>query len=86
MNTNMNITISDVQNANLLGEFHPVSGEWSLHCDSEDRSKEGVEQAVRNWMDSSYPVHVEVYHADGRAIGGDLPSDGTFVAIRVNSL
>lgn len=79
---NMNITITNVTNANQLDEFNPVSGEWSLHCDSDDRSREGVEQSVRNWMDASYPVDVEVFHADGRAIGGDLPSNGTFVAVR----
>jgi len=83
MTANMNITITNVRNANELDGFNPVSGEWSLHCDrSEDRSEDGVAQSVRNYMDASYEIDVQVFHADGRAITGDLPANGTFVAIR----
>lgn len=79
---NMNITISNVQNADEIGKFTPVSGEWTLHCDSDDRSRDGVEQSVCNWIDVDFALDVEIFHADGRAITGDIPSNGTFVAVR----
>lgn len=82
MNANMNITISNVKNAIDLDQYLPVEGEWSLHCDSDDRSEEGIAQSVRNWMDAAYATDVTIYHLDGRAIQGDVPDRGTFLAIR----
>lgn len=79
---NMNINIYAVENANELETYNPVSGKWSLHVDSEDRSVEGIEQSVRNYMDADFKISVQVFHADGRAITGDVPSEGTFVAVR----
>jgi hypothetical protein len=79
----MNITIHSVRNASDLPEFVPVEGQWALHCLSEDRTRESVEESVRNWMDAEFPVRVSVYHADGREITGDMPSEGTFLATRI---
>ena len=79
----MQITIRNVKNANELTEFIPVSGEWFLDGDSEDRSIEGIEQSVRNYMDAEFPIRVSVFHADGRKITGDTPSEGTFIATRI---
>lgn len=79
---NMNIDIRNVRNANELDAFNVVSGEWELHCLSDDRSEAGVIESVRNYMDAVFPVEVRVFHADGRAITGDMPSHGTFVAVR----
>lgn len=80
---NMQITIKNVKNANKLTEFIPVSGEWFLDGDSEDRSIEGIEQSVRNYMDAEFPIRVSVFRADGREITGDTPSEGTFLATRI---
>lgn len=81
-NQNMNITISDVDNANEMESFAPVSGKWSIHMLSDDRSAESVEEAVRLYTGAAFPISVRVFHADGRAITGDCPTNGTFVATR----
>jgi hypothetical protein len=78
----MQITIHDVKNADELDQFIPVEGCWRLDGSSEDRSAAGVEQSVRNWMDAAYAVSVRLFHADGREITGDMPSEGQFLAIR----
>jgi len=79
----MKITIQNVANAEDLSKFDPVSGEWFLHIDSEDRSIESVMEAVINWMDAGYQIDVRVFHADGREITSDNPSEGTFLATRI---
>ena len=78
----MNITIRNVANAEELSAFTPVSGEWCLDGDSEDRSIESIIQAVINWMDADYQIDVRVFHADGREITSDTPSEGNFLATR----
>lgn len=80
---NMNITIHDVKNAEELDQFVPVEGRWRLDGSSEDRSAEGVEQSVVNWMDADYKLSVKLFHADGREITGDMPSEGQFLATRI---
>lgn len=82
MKATMNITITNVKNANELDSFVPVEGQWFLDGDSEDLSFEGVEQSVRNYMDADYLIDVQVFHADGHAITGDMPGEGTFLATR----
>lgn len=82
MQTTMNITITNVKNANELDSFIPVEGEWFLDGSSEDRSREGVEQSVRNYMDADYAIEVQIFHADGRAIIGEIPASGKFLATR----
>ena len=79
----MKITIQNVANASDLSKFDPVSGEWFLHIDLEDRSIESVMEAVINWMDAGYQIDVRVFHADGREITNDNPSEGTFLATRI---
>lgn len=79
----MNITITNVKNANELDEFVPVEGCWILDGSSDDRDAAGVEQSVRNYMDADYAIKVDLYHSDGRKITGDLPSEGTFLAVRI---
>ncbi len=78
----MNITIRNVANAEELALFNPVSGQWFLDGDSEDRSIESIVEAVINWMDADYQIDVRVFHADGREITSDTPSEGTFLATR----
>lgn len=78
----MQITIKNVKNASKLDDFEPVTGEWYLDGSSEDRSFSGVEQSVRNWMDSEHELTVGIFHMDGREITGDMPSEGTFLARR----
>ena len=80
---NMKITIQNVANASDLSKFDPVSGEWFLHIDSKDRSIESVIKAVTNWMDAGYQIDVRVFHADGREITSEIPSEGTFLATRL---
>lgn len=80
---NMNITITNVKNANQLDAFIPVEGEWVMDGSSDDRSESGIEQAVKNYMDADYKINVLIYHADGRAITGDMPASGAFLATRV---
>lgn len=83
MKANMNITITDVKNANELDSFVPVEGRWILDEFSEDRSLDGIMQSVRNYMDADYGIKVELFHLDGRAITGDMPSEGAFLATRI---
>ena len=78
----MNITIRNVDNADELDNFIPVSGRWFLDGDSEDRSIESLMEAVINWMDADYQIDVRVFHADGREVTSDIPSEGTFLATR----
>lgn len=80
---NKNITISNVKNSNEVADFQPVIGEWSLHCDSDDRSAELVKQSIRNYFDVDFKMEVEIYHANGFRINSDTPSEGRFVAIRI---
>lgn len=79
---NMQITIHEVKNANELDAFVPVEGRWRIDGSSDDRSPEGVEQSITNWMDASYPIRVSLFHANGHAITGDFPSEGSFLALR----
>jgi len=81
--TSMNITIKNVANASDLSQFNPVSGQWFLDGDSEDRSVESVVEAIINWMDADYQIDVRVFHADGREITSDTPSEGAFLALRL---
>lgn len=83
MKTTMNITISHVLNANELDKFEPVSGAWMIHeCDPDDRTTDAVAESVRNFMDADYPISVQVFTADGKAITGDIPDCGQFIATR----
>ena len=77
----MNITIK-AKNAVELEDFVPVSGTWSITHKQDEDSVYDVEESVINWMDSNYSIDVMVFHVDGRKINGDLPSEGTFLAIR----
>jgi hypothetical protein len=77
----MNITISNVKNANELDAFIPVEG-WWFAADEPDRNDDSIQQAVRNYMDASYNIGVQLFTAEGHAILGDLPSAGTFLATR----
>lgn len=79
----MNITITNVKNANELSGFVPVEGAWILDESSDDRDRDGIEQSVCNYMDADYAIKVTLYHSDGREITGDLPSEGVFLAIRI---
>lgn len=77
----MNISIK-AKNAIELEDFVPVSGTWRIEDKQDKDSIHDVEESVINWMDSSYSIDVMVFHVDGRKINGDLPSEGTFLAIR----
>lgn len=82
-NKNMQITICNVKNANELDSFIPVEGQWEIDGLSEDRSRQGVEQSVRNWMDADYAVDVKLFHMNGHEILDDMPASGTFLATRL---
>ena len=84
MKTTMRVEIINVKNASDLSEFVPVEGEFTTEVRDEDDDcgTQVVEQAIRNWIDTDYPISVRVFHADGRAITGDVPSRGTFIATR----
>lgn len=84
MNMNMNITITNVSNADELEQFTPVDGQWFLDGSSEDRSRDGIEQSVRNYMDADFEIDVNLFQMDGREITGDMPSEGAFIATRIN--
>ena len=77
----MNISIK-AKNAIELEDFVPVSGTWRIEDKQDEDSVYDVEESVINWMDSNYSIDVMVFHVDGRKINGDLPSEGTFLAIR----
>lgn len=76
----MNIYIT-AENAAALPGFEPVSGTWRIDGDRPE-SLSDVEVSVRNWMDADFKIEVRVYHADGRVITGDVPSEGTYLATR----
>lgn len=79
----MNITINNIKNANELDAFVPVEGQWVFDGTSDEGlTTEAVEQSVRNYMDAAYPIDVQVFHGNGHAIVGDMPTSGTFVATR----
>jgi hypothetical protein len=79
--TSINIDIT-ADNAQDLLRFVPVTGSWRInHYDgTEAPSVQDVEESIRNWMDAD--VSVSVFHADGREIASECPSDGTYVAVR----
>lgn len=88
--------ITHVDNAAQLDDYVPVTGRWiARHCaewnavrrpDSDCNkirpSGTSVVEAVGNWMDADFPIRVQLFHADGREITGDMPWEGTFVATR----
>lgn len=76
----MEITIT-AENSSELDLFVPVTGRWFLACDSEDRCFDSVVESIRNWMDCPN-LDVQLFHADGRAITSELPSEGTFLATK----
>jgi hypothetical protein len=77
----MNITIK-AKNAVELDEFIPVTGKWSIIDKQEKDSIYDVEASIVNWMGASYAIDVMIFQVDGRKINGDLPWEGTFLAVR----
>lgn len=78
----MNTKIITITNSvDELSTFAPVSGRWYLS--SSDRTWEEAEAAVRERLDAKFKIRVSLYHADGRAITSEIPSEGTFVAARI---
>lgn len=77
----MNITIK-AKNAVELDEFISVTGKWSITDKQEKDSITDVEASIVNWMDVSYAIDVMIFQADGKKINGDLPWEGTFLAVR----
>lgn len=61
--------------------FVPVEGNWSIRG-NRDGSTDDVEKAIAYQLGTDYRILIKVFHADGRTITGDLPSEGTFVACR----
>jgi hypothetical protein len=80
----MNITIT-AKNADELDNFTPVSGTWRIENFSggDGTTEQDVQESIVNWMDASYGLRVAVFHADGRAITSEIPSEGTYVATRI---
>jgi len=77
----MNITIK-AKNAIELEDFVPVTGTWSIQDKQDEDSIYDVEESIVYWMDASYAIDVMIFQVDGRKINGDLPWEGTFLAIR----
>ena len=82
-NKKMNITITNVKNANELDQFTPVEGEWFIeYPDHGEAREQDIVESVKNYMDADYPMNVQIFHANGRAITSELPANGTFLATR----
>lgn len=82
----MIVSIDRVKNCVGLENFEPVEGHWSvydLYSEHEDKSMIDIEESVQNYMDADFRIRVSVFHLDGRAITGDVPSEGLFLAIRI---
>lgn len=79
----MNITIT-AKNADDLDNFTPVEGTWKIDgfTPEDENTVQDVEESVRNWADAPYKIDVLVFGEGGRAITGDLPDHGTFLATR----
>jgi short-subunit dehydrogenase involved in D-alanine esterification of teichoic acids len=77
----MDIVIT-AKNASDLDSFIPVEGTWRVNGSRDDVTESDIVEAIANWMDSEYPTNVLIFHADGRAITSELPSEGTFIALR----
>jgi len=87
--------ITQVDNAKDLPDYVPVTGRWSAYVSTwrekwdfgangkfAPPSKVSVIETVCNWMDADFPIRVQLFHADGREITGEMPWDGAFVATR----
>lgn len=77
----MNIAIK-ADNAVELDQFIPVSGNWSIDGKTDNDTIQDVQQSIVNWMNADYVIEVKIYHVNGKSIVGDLPNEGTFVALR----
>jgi len=80
-NTNK-ITVSNIKNANELANFEPVEGQWSVDGTSDERDYNEVVAAIEAHFSGQFPVKVELFQSDGRAINDDLPACGSFLSIR----
>ena len=76
-------TVTATVTDGLAGGWNPMSGDW--HAGRGERIKPVVLAAISAALSAvgvDYPVDVEVFHADGRAITDELPASGTWVATR----
>lgn len=80
--TIMNTTFDAATLTEALEGFHVISGRWDVDGRTDDTSVFDVADGIRAALGATEAVEVEVYHANGTAIDGDLPSDGHFVAQR----
>ena len=77
----MNIAICATENSQLE-DYVPFPGTWRLMDDRDKYNVFDIEQAIIQWLNVYYPVSVEIFDEGGRQINGDLPWEGTFLAVR----
>lgn len=82
MNKTNKVTVQNIKNANELPSFVPVEGQWEVNGTSEERDYNEIVEAIESSLGAAFKVKVDLYHDNGHAITGDLPSGGTFLATR----
>lgn len=84
MKNNIQITVTYIKNADAIADFAPVEGTWDANATSEEIN-EAVDQveAVIAKQFAPFNVKVELFHSNGHAITGDMPTCGTFLATRI---
>lgn len=75
--TTAQFTTKDDQDA---AEFAPVDGFWNSVSEDYFEVKEALERQLS--LKYGIKMVVTLYHENGHAITGDLPSCGSFLAIR----
>ncbi len=79
----MQIDIKNTKHLSDLSEFEPVEGKWFRDKnDGLEVQFTDVISAIKTILQSEHEIIVGVFHADGRLICGDLPSEGQWVATR----
>ena len=82
----MNITITNVKNANELDSFIPVEGEWFIDSALDERSEitwDDIAESVKNYMDCDGKINVQIFASNGHEITNDIPANGIFLATRI---
>lgn len=79
----MKVIATNILKVSDLPKFVPVEGRWQASGSSDDRDRDSIIQAIENHFSVSFPLDVQLFHADGGEIQSEMPCDGIFLATRI---
>jgi hypothetical protein len=79
------VTVLNVQNADALPSFELVEGQWAAEGSDDQRNEQysHIVEAIASSFKAPFKIKVEIFHDSGRAIAGNIPAGGIFLATRI---